>query len=202
MSEFLLRPENPPTHDQIESFARACILFAHRHGYLAKKNSVYRVKPMSRFVPPRIVEGEPFGFLYEDTYFARAKTGDDSHISKLEVVHILTAREMNSAAGKLRTEDMFRVHDGQVIESRRRIRQEMYGDGGEVRLLDDINLDNVRVPDDLAEQFALEGDVSAITQEDFADMTHDMLDRMRAVDSGQCEYSEKRKAHYISYFDE
>lgn len=210
MSEYLIRPDNPPTIEQVTSFARACILFAHRHGELRKLKGSYRIGPMARYTPPDIVEGEPFGFLFEDTVIVHAKMDNDHDtVSSMKTIHTVAAREISDSVGgsvasasELRTVNKFKVSDGGIVESSRQLEQTVHGiklSQGSVSL-DDINLDNLYVPDNIAEIITLENEFRVMTEDDFTDIMRDVTERMNAVDRKERAFSEVRQ-NYLSYFD-
>ncbi len=206
MSEFLLRPENPPTSEQITSFARSCILFAHRHGKLRKFKSSYRIGPMAQYTAPDVVDGEPFGILYEDVFVVHAKMDEVKNTAAwLKIIHNISAREISGtargvSANEIHTDDVFRVVDGAVIESRRSTEQTMGGVLQDNVRLEDINIDNVHVPSDIAEKIAREDELKAVTEGDFAHTAREISTRMHRVDNGEIEFCEERK-NYATYFD-
>lgn len=210
MREHLLRPEDPPSPEHVVSFARTCILFAHRHGRLRKRKGAYTIGPMARYTPPDITMGEPFGFLYEDTFRVHATMDVPHDEASLEIIHTIAAREISAAVGatgavaasELRTHDVFKVSAGSTVESNRRLEQTIGGVkyARDTVFLDDINLDAVHIPDDIAGRISIEDNFRMLSEADFASVTRDISDRMSMVDESGCEFSETRK-NYLSYFD-
>lgn len=207
MSEFFRRPDNPPTAEQVMSFARMCVLFAHRHGQLARYKNWYKIGPMARYTPPDVVAGEPFGFLYEDTFKVYAKIDTAREMTQANVLHSIVAREINGVdegvhATELCTVDKFRVLDGNVVESSRSLEQTVDGmkQSQHGLLLDEISLENLYIPNDLAERISIEDEFRVVTEADFAGTAREVAERMNMVDSEEHEYNEKRK-NYLTYFD-
>lgn len=207
MSEFFLRPDNPPTAEQVMSFARTCVLFAHRHGQLARYKNWYKIGPMARYTPPDVVAGEPFGLLYEDTFKVYTKIDTVREITQANILHTIVAREINGVdegvhATELRTADKLRVVGSHVVESSRSLEQTTGGmkQSQHSSLLGDISLDNLYVPDDLAERISIEDEFRVITEDDFAGTAREVSQRMNMVDNAEYEYNEKRK-NYLAYFD-
>lgn len=202
MSEFFLRSENPPSPDQVRSFARTCILFAHRHDQLRKRNGRYVIGPMAKYTPPDVVGGEPFGLLYEDAIKVYAKLDE---VINVNIIRTITAREIHVVsegivASELRMCDTFKSINDKVTRSSRELEQTVSGvkQSGNTILLNEINLDNVQIPNNIAETIAWEDDCRELTEGDFVRITQDVLKRMHEVDSGS-EFSQKRK-NYMEHF--
>ena len=165
---------------------------------------------MARYIPPDIVGGEPFGFLFEDTVIVHAKM-DTEHdtVSSAKIIRTVAAREISDGMGggivsasELRTVDVFKASGGTVLESSRRLEQTVHGmkqSPGSLSL-DDINLDNVYVPDDIADRMTLEDEFRVMTEGDFTDIVRDVTVRMNEVDREEYAFSEVRQ-NYLSYFD-
>lgn len=187
----------PPTQKQVQGFARECILFAHRHEQLRHPQSQkYRTKPISHFRAADVANGEPLGFIYKDTYsaFVDLNDGKPSH---LKVIHGLVVEDMGSNSGVLRQIYSFSPGENGEAVARRR---HSFGHVSYTKL-EDMNLDNLRLPADIADHFAVENEFATITAGDFRILTQSMRALMSRVDSGELAYSEQRKNRFTDYFD-
>lgn len=194
-----------PSQAQVAVFARACILFAHRHDKLAKMESgAYRIGPMSHYSPPDLAGGQPWGFLYKDTCTVTATLDETLHVPHLKIVRGLVAEDHGSNAGALRSTYRYQANsDGQVLMSSQRVIQVARGEkeSRDVQNLDDINLDNIYVPNDISERLALDSEMEVVTAGDFEQIAEAVYEKMHQVDAEERTYSETRKGTYVSYFD-
>lgn len=194
-----------PSQGQVAVFARACILFAHRHDQIGKLHSgAYRIGPMSHYSPPDLLGGQPWGFLYKDTCTVSVMLDETLHIPRMQVVRGLVAEDHGSNAGVLRSVYKYEADpDGNALVSSQKFVQVANGakESSRPQDLDDINLDNLRVPDDISERFALDREMQVVTAGDFDQMADVVYGKMRQVDGSERAYSETRKGTYVSYFD-
>lgn len=194
-----------PSQAQVAVFARACILFAHRHDRLERMSSgAYRIGPMSHYSPPELTEGQPWGFLYKDTCTVSVLLDEALHIPRLQIVRGLIAEDHGSNAGLLRSVYTYQADsDSRTLVSTQKFTQGFKGEqrSGESPLLSDINLDNVQVPSDISERLALDVEMEMVTADDFEQLTGTVHDKMQKIDSEERAYTETRKGTYVSYFD-
>lgn len=193
-----------PSQAQVAVFARACILFAHRHDQIGKLESgAYKIGPMSHYSPPDLMGGQPWGFLYKDTCTVSALLDKDLDVSQLKVVRGLVAADHGSDAGVLRWVYSYRFDSNGQTFSSQKLTHITNGEkeSKDLQSLNDINLDNTYIPDDISQRLAYDIDMQTVTAGDFDQITEVVYGKMRQVDAAERDYSETRKGTYVSYFD-
>ncbi|RYF29382.1 MAG: hypothetical protein EOO17_01655 [Chloroflexi bacterium] len=171
---------------RVRDFGRECVLFAYRHDQLRRspRNKQFRVGPISHYRAADVWSGEPFGSIYKETYavFASTSGGD---IDSMKIIHGLVVEDMGSNGGTLRQVYTFKAgEDGTSA-----MRKHSFGNDSYVKL-DDLNLDNVYVPDDIAGRLAVEQEFATVNEGDFSLLAAEMREMMGRVDRGELSYSE------------
>lgn len=201
-----LEVENAPSVEQIESFARNCLFFAHRHSHLTKMAAGrYPIGPMSHFYVGDIGSGQPFGYIYNDIYSVHPSFERGIGLQKLNIIHDFVVQGWGSPRGGFRKEYRFLIDSNKDVT-----RSEVnctIGMRGEEHIkipdsLDSVNLDNLAVPSDLAYQFALHDDMKYITSEDFQLIASDVAERMEKIEKGELAFSELRRDKYQDYLQD
>ena len=183
-----------PSAKQIENFGRECVLFAHRHDQLrrSKDGSQFVVGPMSHYRAAKLWDGEPFGSIYKDTYSVFTSKSDDGH--SMKIIHGLVVEYMGGNGGIFRQTYDFTTTPNTIVSNR----SHDFGASSQVKL-EELNLDNVYVPSDIATQMEVEQEFSKVNKGDFILLTEDMKRIMASVDRGELAFSEQRADRYSDY---
>ena len=190
--------EEGPSQRQIQNFGRECVLFAHRHDRLRRstRKQQFSVGPMSHFRAANVWDGEPFGSIYKDTYAVFASMSE-GNIDSMKIIHGLVVEDMGSNGGTFRQVYTF----DSIADSVNALRKHSFGSSSYTKL-EDLNLDNVSIPTDIAEQLALEQEFATVSEGDFSMLSADMKKIMGSVDRGELVFSEQRANHYADYYTE